>query len=79
MTAPAKIIGLQTGLTDKGQRVGIGQMNSPRDALLGSPDSPGALQYAAQFLKSGNFFGNPKSMLCSEKYCPAHATCMWRK
>lgn len=79
ITAPAKIIGLQTGLTDKGQRVGVGQLDSPRDALIGTAESPGALQYASQFIKSGNFFGNPRSVLCSEKYCPAHATCMWRK
>jgi len=79
ISAPAKIIGLQTGLTEKGQRVGVGNLDSPRDALIGTPESPGALQYAANFLKSGNFFGNPRSTLCNEKYCPAHVTCMWRK
>lgn len=79
VTAPARIIGLQTGATDKAQRVAVGEIDSPRDALIGTPDAPGALQYAAQFLKSGAFYGNPRSQLCGEKFCPIHATCQFRK
>lgn len=79
ITAPAQIIGLQTGLTDKGQRVATGEIESPRDALIGTPDSPGALQYAAQFLKTGAFFGNPRSQLCGDRFCPIYATCNFRK
>ena len=79
ITAPPQIIGLQTGLTEKGQRVGVGQIDSPRDALIGTPDTPGALQHAANFIKSGAFYGNPRSQLCSGKYCPVYATCNFRK
>lgn len=79
VTAPARIIGLQTGLTEKAQRVGVGEIDSPREALVGTPDAPGALHYAANFIKSGLFYGNPRSQLCSEKFCPAHARCQFRK
>lgn len=79
VNAPARIIGMQTGATDKAQRIAIGEIDSPRDALVGTPETPGALQYAAQFLKSGAFFGNPRSQLCGERFCPIHASCQFRK
>jgi RecB family exonuclease len=79
ITAPARVIGMQTGATERAQRIAIGEIDSPRDALIGSPEAPGALQYAAIFLKSGNFFGNPRSQLCGAKFCPVHATCQFRK
>lgn len=79
ITEPAQVLGMQTGVTEKAQRIAIGQIDSPRDALIGTPDAPGALQFAAQFLKSGLFYGNPRSQLCGPKFCPIHATCTFRK
>lgn len=79
ITEPAKVIGMQTGLTEKAQRIAVGEIDSPRDALIGSADQPGALQFAAQFIKSGLFYGNPRSQLCGEKFCPIYATCTFRK
>lgn len=79
LTAPARVIGMQTGVTAKAQRIGIGEIDGPRDALIGTAEAPGALHYAANFLKSGLFYGNPRSQLCSEKFCPAHARCQFRK
>jgi hypothetical protein len=79
ITAPARVIGMQTGVTDKAQRIAIGQIDSPRDALIGTQQAPGALQYAANFIKSGAFYGNPRSQLCGAKFCPVHATCVFRK
>jgi RecB family exonuclease len=79
ITAPAQIIGMQTGVTEKAQRIAIGQIDSPRDALIGTPDAPGALQHAANFIKSGIFYGNPRSQLCGEKFCPNFKTCYFRK
>lgn len=70
---------MQTGVTAKAQRIGIGEIDGPRDALIGTAEAPGALHYAANFLKSGLFYGNPRSQLCSEKFCPAHARCQFRK
>lgn len=79
VTAPSRIYGLTTAKTDKGQHVGVGEIISPAQVLLGSEEEPGLLQYAAKVIKNGVFFGNSKSMLCSEKFCPAFSTCKFRK
>lgn len=79
VTAPARIYGLTTGKTDKGQHVGIGEIESPAEVLLGTEEEPGLLHHAAAVIKHGVFFGNSKSMLCSEKYCPIFKTCKFRK
>ena len=77
--APARIYGLTTGKTEKGQHVGVGEIPSPTDALIGSEGRPGLLHHASALLKSGLFYGNPRSTLCSEKFCPAYSTCPFRK
>lgn len=80
VTAPAQIIGLQTAKTDKGRRVGIGEMEMAREILLDDENGkPGFLTMASKIIRSGDFFGNPRSQLCNEKYCPAFRTCKWRK
>lgn len=79
ITAPAQIIGMTTAATDKAQRVAIGEIDSARDALIGTADMPGALHHAASFIKSGLFYGNPRSQLCSAKFCPVHQSCVFRK
>lgn len=76
--APAQIVGLQVAKTAKGQRCGIGTITGARDLLLGDDEFPGLLQHAAAIIKSGMFPGNPRSMMCHEKYCPAFARCKWR-
>lgn len=78
ITAPAQIVGMNTGKTPAAQRVGTGEVHSARAALVGDAEHPGALEYAANLIHSGNFFGNSKSVLCSAKYCPAHPTCRWK-
>lgn len=79
ITAPAQIIGLNTGKTDVAQRVGTGEISGAREVLLGDEHSPGILQMAAKLVHSGDFWGNPKSMMCHEKYCPNYQTCKFRK
>lgn len=78
ITAPAQIVGLQTGKTAVAQRVGTGEITGARDALVGTDDSPGLLQHASRLLHSGSFYANPKSVLCSGKYCPRHSTCKFK-
>ena len=78
IAAPAQIIGLQTGKTATAQRVGTAEIAGARDALVGSEDSPGLLQHASRLVHSGSFYGNPKSVLCSGKYCPRHPTCKFK-
>lgn len=77
VTAPAQIVGMQTGKTAQAQRVAVGTANA-RLALVGNEEQPGLLQMAAKVLHSGLFYGNPRSYLCSAKYCPAHGTCRFR-
>jgi hypothetical protein len=79
VTAPARIYSLTTGKTDKGQHVGIGEIESPAEVLLGTEEDPGLLHHAAKIIKHGTFYGNSKSMLCNAKFCPAYATCKFRK
>jgi hypothetical protein len=80
ITAPAKIIGLQTGKTAKGQRVAVSQdIIGAREMLLGDEDSPGLLAIASKIIHSGDFMGNPRSQLCGAKYCPVFNNCRWRK
>lgn len=79
ITEPAQIIGLNTGKTEKAQRVATGEIEGGRDVLLGGEDHPGILATVARLVKEGMFFGNPKSMLCGEKYCPIFSTCHYRR
>lgn len=79
VTAPAKIIGLQSAKTDKGRRAGIGTIEGAQGLLIGTDEQPGALEHAAQILKSGLFHGNPRSQICHAKYCPVFNSCFWRK
>ncbi|MNQ92173.1 PD-(D/E)XK nuclease superfamily protein [compost metagenome] len=76
LTLPAQVIGLQTAKTTA--RVGLGEIPNVRAALIGTEEDPGLLHHAADIIHSGRFYGNPKSMLCSPKFCPRYATCKFK-
>lgn len=78
ITEPAQIVGMQTGKTPATQRVAVGTVKNAREALVGTEEQPGLLEHASRIVKSGDFFGNPRSRLCSAKYCPAHPTCRFK-
>jgi len=71
MEGPAEIIGLQT---TKETPCATGEIADVKTPLLGDGKFPGLIEIAAGMLKSGVFPPNPKSMLCSAQYCPAHAS-----
>jgi hypothetical protein len=50
----------------------------PSRVLLGDENRPGLLHAAARMIEAETFYGNPQSMLCSERFCPAYKTCWWR-
>lgn len=80
ITAPAKVIGLQAGKTAKGQRVAVSNdVIGARDVLVGDGESPGVLEILANMLRAGTFPGNPRSMLCHERYCPIYNRCKFRR
>lgn len=78
ITAPAQIVGMQTGKTAAAQRVGTGEIPNARAVLVGTEEQPGLLEHASRLIRSGAFYGNSKSYLCSAKYCPKHPTCRYR-
>jgi len=71
LDAPAEIIGLQT---TKEAPVATGEIKDVKTPILGTEDAPGLIEIAARMLRDGIFPPNPKSMLCSKKYCPAYGT-----
>lgn len=79
ITAPAQIVGMQTGKTERAQRVAVAPVHDARSILLGDEHLPGALQMASRIVRSGSFYGNPRSLMCSAAYCPRHATCGYRR
>lgn len=79
MDAPAEIIGMNTAKTSEAQRVGTGEILGARDVLVGTAEQPGVLEIVARMIHEGLFFGNPKSMMCHERYCPIFNRCNWRK
>jgi hypothetical protein len=79
ITGPAQIVGLNAAKTTVAQRVGVGEITQAREALLGEPDSPGVLEVVSRMIHSGAFPGNPRSTLCSGKYCPIFNRCKFRK
>lgn len=78
ITEAAQIVGMQTAKTAASQRVGLGEVPNARAALVGTDGRPGLLEHASRLIKSGAFYGNPKSFLCSAKYCPAHPICPFK-
>lgn len=80
ITAPGQVVGLQVAKTDRGRRAALSApIHGARDVLVGDADSPGILETVARSIHAGIFPGNPRSMLCHEKYCPIFLTCKYRK
>lgn len=76
MEAPSEIVGLQT---TKEAPVATAEIKDVKTALLGTEEYPGLIEMAAGMLKTGTFPPNPKSMLCSKKYCAAYEShCKFR-
>lgn len=79
ITEGAQIVGLQTGKTERGQRVATSApIVGAREVLIGEPDSPGVLETVARMIHAGAFPGNPRSMLCHARYCPIYHCCKFR-
>lgn len=73
---PAQILALQTGGKDPGAQAI--QVDRCTDILVGNDMRRGLLEHMAAMLKRGDFYGNPSSWLCHERYCPAWGDCYWR-
>jgi hypothetical protein len=72
ITDDAEIIGLKTKGTAE---IATGIVKNAKRVMVGTEDQPGLIEFAAEMFKSGRFYPNPKSLLCSANYCPRYATC----
>ena len=75
VTAPGEIIGLKT----KGKaETGVATISNARMVMVGTDNQPGLIEFAADMFRTGRFYPNPKSMICSENYCPRWKACMFK-
>lgn len=72
ISRPAEIIGLKTKGTPE---IAIGEIKNAKRVMVGTDDQPGLIEFAAEMFRSGRFYPNPRSLLCSEKYCPRWHSC----
>jgi len=72
ITDDAEIIGLKT---EGKPEIATGLIAGAKAVMVGTDDSPGLIDFAADMFRTGRFFPNPSSMLCSERYCPRFGTC----
>ncbi|ONT90133.1 hypothetical protein A8E53_17855 [Burkholderia cenocepacia] len=70
----AEIIGLKTKGTPE---VATAPIANAKRVMVGTEETPGLIQFAADMFRSGRFYPNPKSLLCDKKYCPRHSTCQF--
>lgn len=72
ITDDAEIIGLKTKGTPE---IATGAIRNAKRVMVGTEETPGLIEFAAEMFKSGRFYPNPKSLLCSDKYCPRYSKC----
>jgi len=76
VTADAEIIGLKT----KGKpEVASARIHDARRVMVGTETQPGLIQFAADMFRRGDFYPNPQSLLCSERYCPRWRDCIFHE
>jgi hypothetical protein len=75
ITSEAEIIGLKT----KGAaEIATGTISNAKRIMTGDQDNPGLIEFAADMFRTGRFYPNPKSLLCSDKYCPRYKSCTFK-
>lgn len=75
VTEAGEIIGMKTSGTPE---IAVGVINNARRVMVGDEQNPGLIEFAAEMFRTGHFYPNPSSRLCSEKYCPRYATCHFK-
>lgn len=74
ITLPAMVLGFSTRTAEIKPRF----VPHPRTLLFGNEANMGYLEAAARIVEQGLFIGNPRSMLCSERYCGIYDNCFYR-
>ena len=65
------------GLSTSRSEIQWAPVESPRNLLFGDTDHMGFLEAASKIIAEQLYIGNPKSQLCSERYCPIYP-CFYR-
>lgn len=71
-----EILGMSTA---KRGEIALAEIHNAQEQLLGTAEQPGLIEYAALYLRTGLFPPNPRSMLCSESYCPRWGSCKYKE
>lgn len=75
VTDDAEVIGLKT----KGKpEIATGTISNAKRIMVGDDNNPGLIEFAADMFRTGRFYPNPKSLLCSEEYCPRWNSCVFK-
>lgn len=61
--------------TSKNARTGVGRIYDAKSLMLGTNDQPGVIETVGKMVKHGLFPPNPRSRLCSERWCPRWHVC----
>lgn len=77
LDAPFEVIGMHTG-SDR-QHVAVGHVADVKTPLLGNGEQPGLIHIAAGMLKSGIFPPNPRSIMCSKRWCAGWSRCPYHE
>ena len=75
ISLPAQILALQTS---SNYDAAVHEVPGAAEMLLGTPEDPGLITFAADMIEREQFFGNANSFLCNEKYCPHYKVCKFR-
>lgn len=71
-TVGGQILALQT----RGKpAAAVSPVFDAKRAMVGKEGQPGLIEFAAEMFRSGLFYPNPSSMLCSPKYCSRWGSC----
>lgn len=74
ITLPAIVMGLSTQTA----KIKWREIENTRKLLFGGDDHMGYLEAASYIIEQQLYIGNPRSMLCSDRYCPIYNSCFYR-
>lgn len=75
-TAGGQIIGLGTSAKTP---IAVSPVFDAKRVMVGTPEQPGLIEFAARMFRAGLFPPNPQSPLCSPKYCARWSTCIFHE